>query len=372
MPGSSDEKTCMNVLFLATFPVEAACTRYRCSQFFAYLESRGIKCALEPFLSQKLFHELYRPGRLAQKAAGTTAAVFGRLRDVLRSGRYDLIFVQREAALVGPPLFEWLFARVLGRRLVFDFDDAVFVPYTSPTYGRWATWLKCSWKTSAIIRMSRHVIAGNSYLAEYARRYNQNVSIIPTVVDLDLYPWAPRGPAEIPTIGWIGSPTTTQYLRPLIPLLERLGNTERFHLKIIGASESFRLETVPTINAAWHMETEATDFQSLDIGLYPLPEDSWSVGKCGFKAIQYMAAGAVCIASPVGVNRQIVKDGQSGLLAATPDEWFRKLSLLLRDRDMRSRLAIEARKTVEEAYSLQVHAPSMYGILSSVAGESRN
>jgi glycosyltransferase involved in cell wall biosynthesis len=362
----------MNALFLTTFPAAAACTRYRCSQYFGYLRDRGIQCDLRPFLSPQMFGKLYSPGQIPGKAVRITAALAGRLKDILRCKRYDVILIQRETALFGPPLIEWVLARMLRRRIVFDFDDAVFVPYTSPTYGKWATWLKCAGKTPSIIRMSRHVIAGNPYLADYARRYNENVTMIPTVVDLDQYSFSTRASVSVPTIGWIGSPTTTQYLKPLLPVLDRLGKEERFQVKIVGANESFRLDNIPILNQAWSMETETDDFQSLDIGLYPVTEDAWSVGKCGFKAIQYMAAGAACIASPVGVNRQIVHDGKNGLLAETPEEWFRKLALLVRDFDLRHRLAIEARKTVEQAYSLQVHAPALYGILHSIAGENRS
>jgi glycosyltransferase involved in cell wall biosynthesis len=362
----------MRVLFLATFPVEAACTRYRCQQYFPYLEKRGVHCVLRPFLSPTLFRYLYQPGRIPAKTAGMIAALTGRLRDIVQAGRYDVIFVQRETALLGPPVFEWFLARAMGRKLVFDFDDAVFVPYTSPTYGRRATWLKCAWKTKTILRLSRHVIAGNLFLSEYARRHNEKVSIIPTVVDLDQYGCTTHKPNRVPIIGWIGSPTTTQYLKPLVPVLERLGAEEKFELRIIGANEEFHISTAHTVNEPWRLQTEISDFQRLEIGLYPVLEDSWSLGKCGFKAIQYMASGVACIASPVGVNRQIVDDGVNGMLAATPEEWHRKLTLLIRDPGLRQRLAIKAREKVEVSYSLKTHAPVLAGILESVAGEGRN
>jgi glycosyltransferase involved in cell wall biosynthesis len=359
----------MRVLFLATFPVEAACTRYRCQQYFPYLEARGIHCVLRPFLSPTLFRHFYQPGRIPVKVAGMLAALAGRLRDIVQAGRYDVIFVQRETALFGPPVLEWLLARAIGSKLVFDFDDAVFVPYTSPTYGRWATWLKCSWKTKTILRLSRRVIAGNLFLSEYARQHNEKVSIIPTVVDLDQYSCNTRKPNRLPIIGWIGSPSTTPYLKLLVPVLERLGAEEKFELRIIGANEDFPIATARTVNEPWRLETEISDFQKLDIGLYPIIEDSWSLGKCGFKAIQYMASGVACIASPVGVNCQIIDDGVNGMLATTPEEWHRKLTVLIRDSALRQRLAVNAREKVEASYSLKNYAPILAGILESVAGD---
>jgi glycosyltransferase involved in cell wall biosynthesis len=359
----------MKVLFLATFPVDAACTRYRCQQYFSYLEKRGIHCVLRPFLAPSLFRHLYVPGRISFKAAGMFAALAGRLRDILQASRYDVVFIQRETALFGPPVFEWLLSRAFSRKLVFDFDDAVFLPYTSPTYGRWATWLKCAWKTKTILRLSRHVIAGNSYLAEYAGRHNEKVSLIPTVVDLTQYSFATRIADRVPIIGWIGSPTTTPYFKLLIPVLERLAAEEKFELRIVGANEPFHFSSAPTENKFWRLETEISDFQELDIGLYPVPESSWSLGKCGFKAIQYMASGVACIASPVGVNRRIIDNNVNGMLATTPEEWYEKLKLLIRDPALRQRLAIKAREKVESSYSLGTYAPMLARILESVAGE---
>ncbi len=361
----------MRVLCLTTFPVEAACTRYRCTQYFDYLRRNGVECELRPFLSAPVFSRLYdRHGHL-QTALRLTAAALKRTRDLAWARKFDMIFIQREAALFGPPVVEWLLARAVRKPVVFDFDDAIYLPYVSPTYGRLATWLKCAHKTAATIRLSRHVIAGNRHLARYARNYSRNVSIIPTVVDTELYRPENRDSASVPTIGWIGSPTTTPYLKPLEPVLEELSRRERFTFKSIGANESFALSGAQTINQPWRMEREVADFQSLDIGLYPVSESPWSAGKSGFKAIQYMAAGVACVASPVGVNLEIVKDGINGLFAATPGEWMDRLLLLLRNPSLRRTLALAGRKTVEDHYSLQVHAPRLLAVLNSVAREAR-
>jgi glycosyltransferase involved in cell wall biosynthesis len=363
----------VKVLFLASFPVEAACTRYRCTQYFDYLRRNDVECALRPFLSPELFRTLYQRSGHVAKAAQLSLSALRRLRDVAEFARtwFDVVFVQREAALFGPPYVEWFVTRIWKKPMVFDFDDAIFVPYISPTYGRFAALLKFPHKTATNIRLSRHVIAGNNYLADYAKRLNANVTIIPTVVDASQ--WTPKhathNTQHALTIGWIGSPTTTQYLKPLLPMLDELSHRHKFTLKIVGANETFSLNGTPVQNERWQLEREIADFQSLDIGMYPITEDEWSVGKSGFKAIQYMAAGVPCVASPVGVNKDIVQDGVNGFLAATPQEWTEKLSLLIEDAALRHRLGAAGRQTVENWYSLQAQAPRLLEILRGSKGK---
>src|SRR5882672_2993490 len=218
----------MRVLFLTPNPIEAANTRYRVCQFLPHLESRGIECEIVPFISSELFHDLYRRGRIVRKMAGMARSALGRVADVMRARRFDVVCVSREAMLFGPPVIEWLIGKVVRRPMVFDFDDALFVSYVSPTYGRFASWLKCPSKSSRILAMSSHIIAGNEYLASYARRHNRRVTVMPTVVDTELFDGAdPRrrpclDSSAGPVIGWIGSHSTAQYLDLIAPALQRL------------------------------------------------------------------------------------------------------------------------------------------------------
>ncbi len=357
----------MKLLCLTTFPVEAAATRYRCVQFFSYLADHGFECRLRPFLSRELFGKFYSKGRVVAKAAQLGLATLSRLADIARP-ECDLVLVQREAALFGPPAIEWFLARILKKPLVFDFDDAIYVPYISPTYGRLASALKFPRKTEANIVLSRHVIAGNRLLADYAARFNRNVTIIPTVVDVGRYRVEKkRVSAGLPVLGWIGSPTTTQYLKPIIPVIRDLSQRHHFAFRVVGANERIHIDGVAVQNEPWRMEREIGDFQSLDIGLYPVTEDQWSVGKSGFKAIQYMAAGVACIASPVGVIKEIIQDGVNGLVASTPEQWLEKLSLLIKDPELRIRLGAAGQQTIEQSYSLDIHAPRLLAVLQAAA-----
>jgi glycosyltransferase involved in cell wall biosynthesis len=363
----------LRVLFLTPYPIEAANTRYRAYQFLPYLKSRGIECEITPFISRELFRDLYNRGRIIRKTVGMARSALGRVRDVIRARNVDVVCVSREAMLIGPPVIEWLIDKVARRPMVFDFDDAIFVPYISPTYGRLASVLRCSWKSSRILEMSAHIIAGNEYLASYARRHNRRVTVLPTVVDTELFAGAdtlkrPRAvePAR-PVIGWIGTHSTAQYLDLVAPALQRLARRRRFVFRVIGAGRDMNIPGVEVENRPWNMATEIRDFQDLDIGVYPIRDDEWARGKCAFKAIQYMAAGAPCVSSPVGMTTEVIKNGVNGFLAASTEEWFYYLGLLLENMGLRKRLAREGRTTVEKRYSLKAQAPRLAAVLEEAA-----
>jgi glycosyltransferase involved in cell wall biosynthesis len=367
----------LRVLFLTPYPIEAANTRYRAHQFLPYLKSRGIECEIEPFISRELFHNLYNRGRIVRKTAGIARSMLARAFDVIRAKRVDVVCVSREAMLIGPPVIEWLISKVARCPMVFDFDDAIFVSYVSPTYGRFASWLRCPWKSSRILAMSAHVIAGNEYLASYARRHNRRVTVLPTVVDTELFACAdtltrPRvnstvGPVIGPVIGWIGTHSTAQYLGLIAPALQRLARRRRFVFRVIGAGRDIHIPGVEVENRPWNMATEIRDFQELDIGVYPIRDDEWARGKCAFKAIQYMAACAPCVSSPVGMTTEVIKNGVNGFHARSTEEWLHYLDLLLEDGSLRERLAREGRITVEERYSLKAHAPRLADVLEDAA-----
>jgi glycosyltransferase involved in cell wall biosynthesis len=342
--------------------------RYRIEQWEPLLRAGGVSVEYRPFESRELNELLYQPGRTAAKARLVAGALRRRLNDVRDARGFDAVYVLREAALLGPPFFERMIARA-GVPLVFDFDDAVFERYVSPSNG-YLSYLKFPGKTRTICRIAAHVMAGNEYLAEYARKVNPNVTVIPTTVDTSKYTVAARAENDVPVIGWTGSYSTVQHLLTLADALRRLAETERFRLRVIG-SPNMSLEGLAGLDVealTWDSKTEVGDLRAIDVGVMPLPEDRWSRGKCGMKALQYMGLAIPTVCSPVGVNSEIIRDGENGLLATTADEWVEKLGLLLRSPELRERLGRAGRETVEARYSAAVQAPRVLQILESVAG----
>ena len=337
--------------------------RYRLEQWEPLLRERGVEITYEPF-DEELHAFLYQPGMIGKKLKLVMRGLGRRMSVVKKAKEYDLVYILREAALLGPPVFE----KLIHQRhvpIVFDFDDAVFVSYRSPSNG-YLSYLKFASKTKTICRMASHVLAGNPYLAAYARQVNDRVTVIPSTIDTEKYrpsqPIESSGPA---VIGWTGSHSTIQHLDTLRGALKKLAEKESFRLRVIGTRE-YECSSIDVEAISWHADTEVQDLAGIDIGVMPLPDDKWSKGKCGMKALQFMALGIPTICSPVGVNTDIIQDDQNGFIAATEDEWVEKLSRLLRSAELRQRLGHAGRVTVEEKYSAITQTPRVYEIFKTV------
>ncbi len=341
--------------------------RYRIEQWEPLLRKRGVEITYAPFESPELHALLYKPGNVGRKLSQVVDGISRRF-STLRSLRdYDVIYVFREAALLGPPFFERRIQRS-GVPMVFDFDDAVFVSYRSPTNG-YLSYLKFASKTKAICRMAAHVMAGNPYLAEYARRVNSNVTVVPTTIDTEKYTVTEKTEEpDVPTIGWTGSFSTVQHLDTLRSALQKLARQANFRLRVIG-TPVYKIDDMEIEAMSWRADTELEDLRAIDIGIMPLPDDNWSKGKCGLKALQFMALGIPTVCSPVGVNKEIIQDGENGFLANSEDEWVEKLGRLLRSAQLRKQLGQAGRATVENEYSASVQAPRVFELFRSVVRE---
>jgi glycosyltransferase involved in cell wall biosynthesis len=360
----------LRVLALASYPNEAAATRYRVTQFAAPLAGRGIELRLSPFLDARQFLALYEPGNFARKAAGLAASALRRLRDVPAARRADVLFVQREAMTLGPPVVEWLAARALGRPMVLDLDDATYVRYVSPTYGRLGSALKWFRKTDDLIRWSSVVTCGNRFIAEYVRSRGARAVVVPTVVDTDLFRprERPRAGDGVPVLGWIGTHSTYPYLETVFPVLRQLARSHKFRLKVIGAGrERIDLEGVEVENLKWSLRREVDDFRSFDVGLYPIIPDEWSAGKSGFKSIQYMAVGVPFVVTPFGAAAEIGEAGATHFAASTPAQWGDALARLLSDAALRRRMGEAGRRHASAFYSLPAQADKLAAALREAA-----
>ena len=275
------------------------------------------------------------------------------MKDVRDVKNYDVVFIFREAFFLGTTYFERLFKKS-NAKLVFDFDDAIWNLDVSDANKRFG-WLKNPGKTAKIISMSDVVIAGNQYLANYAKHHNEHVIIIPTTIDTNEYVKVKTSkPDEKITIGWSGSLTTIKHFEYAIPFLRKLkqkyGN--RISIKVIG-DDSYHNHELEVSGLAWNKENELKELSSFDIGIMPLPNDEWANGKCGLKGLQYMALEIPTVMSPVGVNSEIISDGVNGFLASDENSWVEKIALLIENPELRKKMGVEARKTVVERYSVE-------------------
>lgn len=334
--------------------------RFRIEQWEPLLRSEGIEFSYDPFLDGDTAILLKRPGQSLRKGLRLVRLLRRRLLQATSLHGYDVVFVFRETALIGPALAE----RILRRRgipYVYDFDDSVWVRYRSPANSFWS-YLRFPGKTATSCRLAAHVLAGNDTLAGYALKHTRAVSVVPTTIDTDLYRPPPAREARTLVVGWSGSYSTGPYLQLVRTVLQRLAKLFAFRVVVVGATE-FQVDGVDVELRPWRLERELVDLSEMDIGIMPLPDAPWERGKCGLKALQYMALGIPAIASPVGVNREIIKHGENGLLAESNDEWEDALARLLASEPLRRKLGRAGRVTVEQAYSAKAHAPRVAEVL---------
>ena len=324
--------------------------RFRCENWFPYLREQNFRFDYFPFFDPEAYRILYRPGNGLRKMAGTLRGFWRRLRLLPALRHYDVVFIQREAAPIGPPLLEWFISKCLRRRIIFDFDDAIWIPQQSnPLMAA----LKCYWKVKYIIRWSHKVAAGNAYLAAYARRFNTNTILLPTVVDTQRQHNRRKehSATALPVVGWTGSHSTLKYLEMLMPVLEQVYYKIPFQLLVIADRPPAR--AFPNMQfLPWKAATEIEDLLRMDIGIMPLEADAWSEGKCGFKIIQYLALGIPALASAVGVNRAIISEKQNGFLCENEEAWTRSLQLLVESASLRAALGRSGQQTIISHYSI--------------------
>jgi glycosyltransferase involved in cell wall biosynthesis len=361
----------MRVLGISSYPIESAATRYRLAQFVAPLAEKGIDLEISPFLDSRQFALMYQNKSLFEKLFGLAKPIFRRLSEVAKVRRYDALLVQREAVFFGPAVFEWIFRKFGRIPMILDLDDATYISYESPTYGKIGSFLKFFGKTDKLIESSRVVICGNRFIAGYVERKGTKAVVIPTVVDTDVFCPVEKN-NEPPVIGWIGTHSTFPFLESLFPVLRKLAEKHEFVLKIVGAGrENITLEGVRIDNLSWNLEREVADFQSLDIGLYPVqtaksapPE--WILGKSGFKAIQYLAVGIPFVVTPIGVCGEIGEPGKTHFNAQSSEEWYNSLNELLSAPALRKKMGQNGRQYALQHFTVPKQAEILAAVLHEI------
>ncbi len=342
----------MKVIYLSKYSSIGPSSRYRIYQYIPYLADYGIDVDIRPLLKEGYFNIIETENFIIKNLLKIFYAIYRciiRFFDILQAGKYDLVVIEHQVFPYLSFFFEYIL-RALNKNIILEFDDAIYLTHPK--------------KMPCLIKMSKMVIVGNNFLKEYAVKYNQNVVVVPTVIDMRRYVEEGQGSRVKGEGGkiiicWIGLAYNIDYLKQLSDVFRKL--SDKIALKIIS-NKSIEIEGVNIIFKKWSIETEVEEIQSSHIGIMPLRDDEWSRGKCGLKLLQYMAAGIPAVASPVGVNKEIITDGVNGFLASTEDEWYERLSALCKDPELRKMAGVEGRKTVEDKYSIDVWTPKLAGI----------
>lgn len=342
----------MKILFITPYPRgQAPSQRFRFEQYYNLLTSEGIDYDVQSFLDDKTWQILYKPGHTIPKVMGIIRGFASRFFLLFRLKSYQRIFIHREASPIGPPVFEWLIIKVLGKKVIYDFDDAIWLPNTSDN-NKLVAHIKWHGKVRTICSWAYKVSCGNEYLAEFARRYNSQVVVNPTTIDTEhLHNRIKNQHTEKVIVGWTGTHSTITYLNELVPVLQELEQELDFEFRVI----SNRQPQLPLKNLQyipWSKNTEIDDLLAFNLGVMPLVDDKWAQGKCGFKALQYMALGMPAVVSPVGVNTALVDHGVNGYLCDSHASWKQALSTLITNRQQRVDMGKAAREKIVGHYSV--------------------
>lgn len=352
--------TAPRLLFLPRYSANGASSRCRTFQLLPHLERQGFRCEVSPFFSTAYLEDKYRGQGRVSLTRHVVEAVRRRVLAATDMSLFDAVIVEKELLPYGPTWFERLLFRG-ARRIVLDFDDAVWIPYQ-----------KFRWLGNKIGRLmagANAVVGGSDVLVVEARRHCRRVVKIPTAVDLDRYLAKEDVSGSPPVVGWIGTPVTSMFLPMIAPSLAALAREVPFRLLLVGARPDFRIEGVDVLHHSWSETSEVDDIRSMDVGIMPLPDSDFARGKCGYKLIQYMACGLPTVASAVGENKAIVTHGETGFLASSEGDWVASLRRLLESRDLRRRMGAAGRVRVHHEYGLEGAARRYGSLVSEVLRE---
>ncbi len=351
------------ILILSRYTEKGPSSRVRMYQYLPYLMEAGFECDVQPFFDDMYIETLFQ--RKPRALLKVLKAYFKRIISSLKFKQYDLVWLQYELLPWMPYCLEKILLRK-SKKLVIDYDDAVFHRYDQ--HQSFLVRMFLGKKIDKLMHLADIVITGNEYLAEHAQRAcAKQVEIIPSVVDIKQYQnnLMQERKDKVVRVGWIGSPTTAKYLLTIENVIKKIIN-DKLKFIIIGAKPPTAFEGYSLESWTWSLENEASLIQNLDIGVMPLVDTPFERGKCGYKLIQYMACGLPVVASPVGINQQIVGHGKNGFLAGNNREWIKAITTLQKNPLLRKEMGSKGRELVEEKYALQVTAPKIINIIKQI------
>lgn len=352
------------ILFLPKYPRKGASSRLRTYQFLPLWKASGMQVTVSPFFTSAYLDSIYSDRR--PEYLHVLGCYWRRFWTLLQVGSYDVVCIEKELFPYLPAIPEWLLSRLKGYWV--DYDDAVFHNYDLGKYGLAASLMPG--KIDQVMKWATAVSTGNQYLEDRAISAGaKKVFRLPTVIDPERYKMKVHQETATVTIGWIGSPSTLKYLDALLPVLENLGKELDIVLLLVNGKRrpafSGKVQSIP-----WAEVGEAEALLQMDIGIMPLPDNPWERGKCAYKLIQYMACGLPVVASPVGMNKEVVTHGVNGFLAQTDAEWIAALGMLIRDWTLRKSFGEKGHQLVKDKFTLRQNFIKMQALLNFLENES--
>lgn len=354
----------MKIALLTKYSNLAASTRYRFDQYEPYLKKEGFELIRQPLFNNSYLKQLYKTNN--RNLVNIIKSYIKRFFWLISKPDVDLIWLHCDLFPYMPGIFERLVS-LPKKPIIYDFDDAIFHNYDLSS--KWYVRRFIGSKLHHTIGLSKMAFCGNAYLADYSKHFCNKTKIVPTIINTEIFrPINRESMNKKPLrIGWIGTPTTyKQYLSNKIPILNNLAASENLRICIMGISKNINNKYKSIEVFEWSEKEEIAFIQSLDIGIMPLSNTPWARGKCGFKLIQYMACGLPVVASPVGVNSDIVEHGVNGFLADTNEEWIKSIKTLVKDRDLRQKMGLAGLKKIEREFSLHFWAPQVTKYIKSI------
>lgn len=329
--------------------------RFRYEQYLGFLESEGIDFEFSSFLTQKSWDTFYKKGYFLKKFVSLFVGWIKRYGLLFKARKFDTVFIHREMKPFGFPFFEWLFLGLYGKKSIYDFDDAIWLPNFSHSNRRFA-FLKRYGNVKFICKRVNKVSVGNPFLKEYAQKFNANVYVIPTTIDMlgyhnRVHTFERHDKIKL---GWTGSHSTVSYLEQLEPVFIELSKRIDFELIVISDKKP-NLKIQELRYFEWNKSTEISDLDRMDIGLMPIGNSDWDKGKCGFKALQYMSLGIPALVSPYGVNKHIVEDGATGFHCKSETDWINNILYLAENLTQLEEMGKRARLFIENNYSVRAN-----------------
>jgi L-malate glycosyltransferase len=358
------------ILILCPSPKGTAATqRMKYEQYLPLLEREGYSFTISSFQSKRFWVVIYKQGRIAEKIAWTIVGYCRRLLDLLRAPFYDAVFVNLWVTPLGLPFFERILF-IFNKKVIYDIDDMIFITKNDHVKNSFVQRLKGEKKPLILMKHAAYVIVCTPKLEEISLGLNKyrNVIDISSTFDTDRFvPVKQYLNHNVTVIGWTGTHSTIPFLETLQPVLAEVAKQRNIKLLVI-ANKEYTMKDVPTEFIPWKEETEVEDLHKIEIGLYPIPANEWSLGKSSLKALTYMAIAIPCVATAYGTNYRVIEDNVSGFLAATDEEWVKKIINLIDNIELRRQTGLNGRKRVEELFSLQANFPKYLMVFDSVVG----